>query len=158
MNTVQIFKLVASLILTLGVGAIAGIFTSSAVTGWYATLHKPSFNPPDWLFGPVWTVLYIIMGISLFMIWNLEPSKERNIALLLFMVQLIVNFCWSFIFFHFKLIGPALIDIIILWISLVVMLILIYMIKPLAAYINIPYFLWVSFASVLNGAYYFLNR
>jgi len=158
MNTVQIFKLVASLILTLGVGAIAGIFTSSAVTGWYATLHKPSFNPPDWLFGPVWTVLYIIMGISLFMIWNLEPSKERNIALLLFMVQLIVNFCWSFIFFHFKLIGPALFDIIILWISLVVMLILFYMIKPLAAYINIPYFLWVSFASVLNGAYYFLNR
>jgi tryptophan-rich sensory protein len=158
MNTAQIIKLVASLILTLGVGAIAGIFTSSAVTGWYATLHKPSFNPPDWLFGPVWTVLYIIMGISLFMIWKIEPSKERNIALWVFMIQLIVNFCWSFIFFHFKLIGPALIDIIVLWISIVVMLVMFYMIKPLAAYLNIPYLLWVSFASILNGAYYFLNR
>jgi len=158
MNTAQIIKLVASLILTLGVGAIAGIFTSSAVTGWYATLNKPSFSPPNWLFGPVWTVLYIIMGISLFMIWKLEPSRERNIALLIFMVQLVLNFCWSFIFFHFKLIGPALIDIIFLWISIVVMLILFYTIKPWAAYLNIPYFLWVSFASILNGAYYFLNR
>jgi translocator protein len=158
MNSVQIFKLIASLILTLGVGAIAGIFTSSSVTGWYAGLNKPSFNPPNWLFGPVWTVLYIIMGISLFMIWKIEPSKERNIALLIFMVQLIFNFCWSFIFFHFKLIGPALIDIIVLWISIVVMLILFYTIKPLAAYLNIPYLLWVSFASILNGAYYFLNR
>ena len=158
MNTTLIIKLVTSLILTLGVGAIAGIFTSSAVTGWYTTLHKPSFNPPDWLFGPVWTVLYIIMGISLFMIWKLEPSRERNIALLLFMFQLIANFCWSFIFFHFKLIGPALIDIIVLWISIVVMLVMFYTIKPLAAYLNIPYLLWVSFASILNGAYYFLNR
>ena len=115
MNAAQLIKLIASLILTLGVGGIAGIFTASAVSGWYASLNRPSFSPPNWLFGPVWTMLYILMGISLFLIWNLEPSKERNLALIIFMVQLLFNFCWSFIFFHFKMIGPALVDIVVLW-------------------------------------------
>jgi len=158
MNTVQLFKLVASLVLTLGVGAIAGKFTASSVQGWYAGLNKPSFNPPNWLFGPVWTVLYIILGISLFLIWNLEPSQERNLAIGVFLIQLIFNFCWSFIFFQFKMIGPALVDIVVLWLTIVGMLILFYMIKPLAAYMNIPYLLWVTFATILNTAYYFLNK
>ena len=158
MNTAQIIKLAVSLLLTLGVGAIAGIFTSAAVPGWYASLNRPSFNPPNWLFGPVWTVLYIVLGISLFLIWNLEPSKARNLAMIVFMVQLIFNFCWSFIFFYFKMIGPALIDIAILWISIVIMLILFYKLKPLAVYLNIPYLLWVTFASILNTAYYLINK
>ena len=158
MNTAQIIKLAISMILTLGVGAIAGMFTASGVSGWYATLNRPSFSPPNWLFGPVWTALYTLLGISLFLIWNIEPSKERNIALIVFFVQLFFNFCWSFIFFHFKMIGPALIDIIILWVSIFVMLLMFYKIRSLAAYLNIPYLLWVSFATILNGAYYFLNR
>jgi translocator protein len=157
MNKSQIFKLLASLTLPLGIGAIAGIFTSQAVPVWYATLNRPSFNPPNWLFGPVWTTLYILMGISLFLIWKQDKSKERNFAILSFIIQLTLNFAWSFIFFYFNRIGLALVDIILLWIGIVMMLVLFYRIKLIAAYINIPYLLWVSFASILNASYFLLN-
>ena len=158
MNASQIIKLLISLALTLGTGAIAGIFTASAVPEWYAALNRPSFSPPNWLFGPVWTILYILLGISLFLIWNLDASKARNMAILFFIIQLALNFCWSFIFFYSKMIGFALVEIVVLWIMIIIMLILFYRIKPMAAYINIPYILWVTFASILNAAYYFLNR
>jgi len=158
MKAKQISKFAASLLLPLGIGAIAGIFTSKAIPGWYASLNQPSFNPPNWVFGPVWTTLYIIMGISLFLIWKLDVGKERNQAILVFMLQLFLNFCWSFFFFYFKIIGIALIDIVALWIMIVIMLIRFYKLKPLAAYINIPYLLWVTFATALNAAYFFLNR
>jgi len=157
MKANQIIKLVASLLLPLGIGGIAGIFTTDAIPGWYATLHQPSFNPPNWVFGPVWTTLYIIMGISLFLIWKLPASRERNQAILIFMVQLLLNFCWSFFFFYFKMIGLALIDILALWIMILIMLVRFYKLKPIAAYINIPYLLWVTFATALNIAYFFLN-
>jgi tryptophan-rich sensory protein len=157
MKSNQILKLVASLLLPLGIGGIAGIFTTDAIPGWYATLHQPSFNPPNWVFGPVWTTLYIIMGISLFLIWKLPASRERNQAILIFMVQLLLNFCWSFFFFYFKMIGLALIDILALWIMILIMLVSFYKLKPIAAYINIPYLLWVTFATALNIAYFFLN-
>ena len=150
-------KLIASLLLPLTVGGIAGMFTSEAIPGWYATLNQPSFNPPTWVFGPVWTTLYILMGISLFMLWKLPASKERNKAIGVFGVQLFLNFCWSFFFFHFKMIGLALIDIVALWIMIVMMLVCFYRLKPLAAIINIPYLLWVSFATALNTAYFLLN-
>lgn len=158
MNKSQIFKLIASLLLPLGVGAIAGMFTAEAVPEWYASLNRPSFSPPNRVFGPVWTTLYILMGISLFLIWKLSPGKERNLAITAFMVQLFLNFLWSFLFFYFQMIGLALIEIILLWISIVVMLVLFYKIKPLAAYLNIPYLLWVTFATMLTAGYYFLNR
>jgi tryptophan-rich sensory protein len=158
MQSKQILKLIVSLLLPLGIGGIAGMFTSEAVPGWYTSLNQPSFNPPNWVFGPVWTTLYIIMGISLFLIWKLPASKERNLAILLFMLQLFLNFCWSFFFFYFKMIGVALVDIIALSIMIVVMLVHFYKIKPIAAYINIPYLLWVTFATVLNTSYFFLNR
>lgn len=157
MSKLQIIKLIVSIIVPLGLGSIAGIFTAQSVPEWYATLNRPSFNPPNWIFGPVWTMLYILMGISLFLIWKLEISKERNLAILVFMLQLLLNFGWSFIFFYFNMIGLALIEIILLWIFIVIMLALFYKIKPIAAYINIPYLLWVSFATVLNGSYYILN-
>lgn len=158
MNKSQIFKLLASLALPLGLGAIAGLFTAEAVPEWYETLNRPSFNPPNWLFGPVWTTLFLLMGISLFLIWKQNAGKERNLAILVFMLQLLLNFGWSFIFFYFNIIGFALIEIILLWISIVIMLVLFYKIKPIAAYINIPYLLWVTFAAILNASYYFLNR
>lgn len=157
MSKLQIIKLIVSIIVPLGLGSIAGIFTAQSVPEWYATLNRPSFNPPNWIFGPVWTMLYILMGISLFLIWKLEISKERNLAILVFMFQLFLNFGWSFIFFCFNMIGLALIEITLLWIFIVIMLVLFYKIKPIAAYINIPYLLWVSFATVLIGSYYFLN-
>ncbi len=157
MKKQNIIKLAISLILPLAVGSIAGIFTSQAIPQWYASLNRPSFNPPNWVFGPVWTTLYILMGISLFLIWKQNASKERNRAILFFSIQLLLNFAWSFIFFYFKMIGFALIEIIVLWISIVYMLFLFYKIKPVAAYLNIPYLLWVSFATILTAGYYLLN-
>jgi benzodiazapine receptor len=158
MNKSIILKLIVSLILPLGIGAFAGIFTMDAIPGWYETLNQPSFNPPNWVFGPVWTTLYLLMGISLFLIWKQRVSKERNRAILVFMIQLILNFCWSFLFFYYHQLGFAFVEIVLLWLSIVTMILLFYKIKPLAAYINIPYLLWVTFATILNAAYYFLNR
>lgn len=158
MNRSQIFKLFVSLALPLALGAIAGLYTADAIPGWYKTLNRPSFNPPDWLFGPVWTTLYILMGISLFLIWKQSASKERNLAIFVFLLQQALNFGWSFIFFYFNRIGFALIEIILLWINIIIMLVLFYKIKPIASYINIPYLIWVTFATILNAGYYLLNR
>ena len=158
MKAVNIVKLLISIILPLSIGAIAGIFTAKSIPEWYATLNQPSFNPPNWIFGPVWTTLYLIMGISFFLIWKLESGRERNQAIVIFWVQMLLNFGWSFFFFYFNMIGLALIDILLLWITIVLMITRFYKLKPLAAYLNIPYLLWVSFATMLNAAYFFLNR
>jgi len=158
MKTTHIWKLIISILLPLLIGAIAGMYTAQAVPEWYNELKQPSFNPPGWIFGPVWTTLYIVMGFSFFLIWKLEPGKKRNQAILIYFVQLLLNFGWSFFFFYFKMIGIALIEIIVLWSAIVFMLNRFYKLKPLAAYLNIPYLLWVTFAAVLNAAYFFLNR
>ena len=150
-------KLIISVLLPLSVGAIAGMFTSQAVPIWYASLNRPSFSPPNWVFGPVWTTLYILLGISFFLIWKEEASKVRDLAIKVFLIQMLLNFAWSFLFFYFNLIGAALIEIILLWISIAAMIYLFYKIKPFAAYMNIPYLLWVSFATILNAGYYLLN-
>jgi translocator protein len=153
----DITKLVIAILIPLALGAIAGRFTAQAVPDWFASLNRPSFSPPNWIFGPVWTVLYILLGISLFLIWKQIPSKQRNNALWIFSLQMFLNFIWSFVFFYFHQIGLALIVIIGLWISIIFMLISFYKIKPLAAYLNMPYLLWVTFASVLNAGYFILN-
>jgi tryptophan-rich sensory protein len=158
MTRSQFLKLFLSVVLPVGIGGIAGLFTAEAVPGWYSTLNQPSFNPPNWIFGPVWTTLYLLMGISLFLVWKENYSHERNIAIVVFLIQLTLNFAWSLIFFHFKMIGLALVEIILLWISILSMLFIFYRIKPVAAYINIPYLLWVAFATMLNASYYILNR
>ena len=157
MSVTSVFKLLSSLALTLAVGATAGRFTAAAIPDWYATLNKPSFNPPNWLFAPVWTALYVVLGVSLFLIWTLPPDRARKYALTAFSVQLFLNFSWSFLFFYFKTIGLALAEIIVLWVTIIVMIILFRNARPVAAYINIPYLLWVSFAAILNAAYYMLN-
>lgn len=157
MKRSDLIKLVISILIPLALGAIAGRFTAQAVPEWFASLNRPSFSPPNWLFGPVWTILYILLGISLFLIWKQIPSKERNKALWIFSIQMFLNFIWSFVFFYFNQIGLALIVIVCLWFSIVLMLIRFYKIKPLAAYLNIPYLLWITFASILNAGYYILN-
>ena len=157
MKISHIIKLIISILLPLSVGAIAGMFTSQAVPTWYASLNRPFFSPPNWVFGPVWTTLYILLGISFFLIWKEEATKARDLAIKVFLIQMLLNFAWSFIFFYFNLIGAALIEIILLWISIVLMIYLFYKIKPFSAYLNFPYLLWVSFATILNAGYYFLN-
>ena len=149
-------KLILSILLPLIIGGISGYFTASNIESWYVNLNKPSFNPPNYLFGPVWTTLYILMGISFFLILNsAKANKNRLIAIYLF--QLVLNFLWSFIFFKFHALGIAAIEIILLWFSILYMIIMFYKTNKWAALINIPYLLWVSFASVLNISIYLLN-
>ncbi len=149
--------LILCILFTLFVGALSGIATSDSITGWFTTLNKPFFNPPNYLFGPVWTTLYILMGISFYLILNQKENEFRKKAIAIFLVQLFLNFCWSFLFFKFQLLGIALIEIILIWISIIIMIIVFYKINKTAALIQIPYLLWVSFASVLNGAIWWLN-
>jgi len=150
-------KLIGCILLTLSVGGISGAATASGINDWFMALNKPFFNPPNYLFGPVWTSLYLLMGISLFLILQ-SPLKElKRKALLIFAIQLSLNFLWSFLFFKFQLIGWAFIEIILILISILAMIIVFYKIDRIAAVLQIPYLLWVSFASVLNGAIWWLN-
>lgn len=158
MDKAKLFKLLVSLILPIGLGSMAGIFTAKAIPEWYATLNKPSFNPPGYLFGPVWTALYILMGISMFLIWNTPKTKLRQKALTVFGVQLFFNFWWSILFFFFHLIFLSVVDILLIWCLIIYMITLFKKIKPVATYLQVPYLLWVTFATVLNISIYYLNR
>jgi len=153
----SIFKFLTSLFVPLALGYIAGQYTSEAVPGWFAALNKPSFNPPGWVFGPVWTLLYILMGLSFFHIWIKPRIKERTVAKIIYIVQLLLNFAWSFLFFYYQQLGWALVEITFLWLVIVFMLFRFYKVKMMAAWLNVPYLLWVSFATALTAAYYFLN-
>ncbi len=150
-------KLILCIALPLLAGGLSGYITSSNINTWYATLNKPSFNPPNYIFGPVWTILYTLMGISFYIVINKANKKDRLKLAGIFVIQLTLNFFWSIIFFKSHQIGIALIEILILWISIVVMLILFYKTSKLASLINIPYLLWVSFATILNYSFYILN-
>ena len=145
------------LLIPLLIGGLSGFATASSINDWFRALVKPSFNPPNWIFGPVWTTLYILMGISAFVIWNTPATKIRSQALTLFWVQLILNFCWSFLFFYFKQIGFALVEIGLMWVSILSMILAFRQVSPIAAWMNLPYLAWVSFASVLNFALWKLN-
>ncbi len=148
-------KLILCILLPLLVGGVSGYFTSQSIPNRYLYLNKPSFNPPNYLFGPVWTLQYILMGISFYLVIN-----KPNVNWLLvgvFITQLILNFFWSFIFFNAHNLGLALVEIIILWASILAMIILFYKTNKWAAILNIPYLLWVSFATLLNYSIYSLN-
>jgi len=131
-------KLFYSLLITLGVGFASGFATASSIGGWYAQLNKPSFNPPNWIFAPVWTLLYILMGISLSMIWKKPASLYKSNALWLFFIQLFLNFCWSFLFFNFHKIGLSLVDISLLWIFIVLTIIAFSKLDKTAAWLLVP--------------------
>ena len=152
-----VFKIIIAVVVCLAVGGLSGFATTDAIEGWYATINKPSFNPPNWIFGPVWTTLYILMGISLYFIVQQPASKTKTQALVVFGVQLFLNFWWSIIFFTFKDLLFALIEIIVLWIFIAAMIYLFRKLKPIAGYLQIPYLLWVSFATLLTYSIWMLN-
>ena len=139
-------------------GSLSGLAIADNISTWYSTLNKPSFNPPNYLFGPVWSVLYILMGIGLYLILQTPKSAMRNKSIMLFAVQLILNLSWSFVFFNAQSPLTALIIIGILWIAILMMMIYFHTVSPIASYLQIPYLLWVSFASVLNAAIWLLNK
>lgn len=150
-------KLILSLISIVGLGSLGGIFTIAEIPTWYAGLNKPSFNPPNWIFGPMWTTLYVLMGISFYLIWRLPVSVIRKKAIRVFVIQFALNFCWSIIFFSLHEIGWAFIEIIAMWVFILLTIIQFRKLSTLAAILLIPYLLWVSFASILNGSIWQLN-
>ncbi|MFN5345825.1 MAG: TspO/MBR family protein [Bacteroidota bacterium] len=150
-------KLIIAILLPMVVGGFSGFLTANSINDWYTTLHQPSFNPPNWVFGPVWTTLYLLMGISLYRIWILPVSAERNFAIGVFFGQMILNFFWSLIFFRWHLIGTALAEIILMWVMIASMIHLFKKLDKAAGLMNVPYLLWVTFATVLNAAYFVLN-
>lgn len=157
MVNTKLMKFVLSILITLATGAVAAFATVHSIDTWYASLTKPFFNPPNWLFGPVWGLLYILMGMALYLIWKLPASKNRNSSLIFFFVQLLFNFLWSFIFFYFHAIAFALFDIIILWVMILLTIILFSRLNKKASWLLVPYISWVSFATILNIYIFNLN-
>lgn len=133
------------------VGALSGFATQSSVDTWYSTLNKPSFNPPNWIFAPVWTVLYILMGVAAGVVWGYGYYHKRvKTALYFFGFQLLLNASWSIVFFGLQLPLPALVILLILLILIVMTIRRFYIVNRTAAYLMIPYLLWVLFAGILN--------
>lgn len=139
-------------------GIIGSFSTRSSVSNWYLELNKPMFNPPNWIFGPVWITLYTLMGVSLYLIW-VKGYQKKNIrgAVQLFLIHLVVNTVWSMVFFGLKNLGLALLVIGILWLMIVFLIKIFWKIDSRASYLLIPYLLWVSFAAVLNYSIWILN-
>ena len=148
-------KLIISILLSLSAGAIGSIFTFRSIPTWYNTLNKPAFNPPNWLFGPVWTTLYILIGISVYLVWT--NKKKNTTAFIIFGTQLFLNALWSILFFGLKNPLIAFIEIILLLAAILYTIIIFYKIDKNAAYLLIPYLFWVSFASILNFSIFYLN-
>lgn len=182
MRVSNLFKLVIAIGVSMGAGAIGSFFTTPAIqSGWYATLIKPTLNPPGWVFGPVWTTLYVLMGISLFLVWSHDwkvvnplwkksgkawnPWSERlwrgdwqkaNV-IAIFTIQLLLNIKWSLVFFALHSPMLAFLVIIALWISILYTIINFYRISKPAAWLLVPYILWVTFAIYLNYSIWMLN-
>lgn len=154
----RIKKLIFSIFICLFAGFIGSFFTSPAIPTWYATLQKPSFTPPNWIFFPVWTSLFIMMGISLFLVWQKGREDQKvKTALYVFAVQLVLNALWSAAFFGLRSPLAGLLEIIILWILILATILSFMKISRTAAYLLIPYILWVSFAAILNFSIWRLN-
>ena len=152
------FRLIVALAVCQLAGAIGAAFTSPAIPTWYAWLQKPSFSPPDWLFAPVWGTLYVLIGVAVWLVWK----KGTNInavrwALWLFLLQLSLNSLWSIIFFGFRNVGGALVEIGIMWLAIAATIVAFFRVSRPAAYLLVPYFLWVTFAAILNHAIWMLN-
>ena len=136
---------------------LGGYFAFTSVETWYQTLNKPSFNPPDWVFGPVWTTLYVLMGISIWLIWRKKPSKNRTIGIRIFWLQLFFNIFWTYLFFGIQRIDLGFFEIIFLILLILINIIYFLKINTAAGYLLIPYFIWVLYASLLTYNIWILN-
>jgi tryptophan-rich sensory protein len=141
----------------LAVELISGRFTASSVGTWYVGLNKPTWTPPGWVFGPVWTALYISMGVAAWIVWRERSSSFAHAALWMFGLQLALNGLWSFVFFGLRQPGWGLVDIGLLWASLAATTFLFFRVNSTAGLLLVPYLLWVSFASMLNYSIWRMN-
>ena len=156
----KISKILVVVVTCLVVGYFSGMVTRSAITTWYPTLVKPSFNPPNWIFAPVWTILYIMMGVAGGMVWNRIEQDAENVkkAFMFFIIQLALNAIWSLLFFYLHNPFLALIEIVLLWLMIFETYTQFKKIDKVAGMLLVPYLVWVSFAMVLNGSIWWLNR
>lgn len=154
----KVLKFIISIIICQSAGIFGSLFTIEAVPDWYATLTKPAFTPPSWVFGPVWISLYFLMGISLYIVWTSESkTKTRKVFFIVFGIQLILNALWSLLFFGLKSPSLGLVDIILLDIMVIITIIYAKSISKFAAILLIPYLVWIIIASILNFAILLLN-
>lgn len=157
-DTKEIIRLIVSIVIVFLAGAVGTVSTLKEITTWYTSLVKPSWTPPNWAFGPVWTTLYVLIGISLYLVWREGLNrKDVRIALVVFAVQLILNMVWSLVFFGTHNIFGGLVLVILLWISILANIIVFYRISRPAGVILIPYLIWVTIASYLNYSVFVLN-
>ncbi|OPY35697.1 MAG: TspO/MBR family protein [Methanoregula sp. PtaU1.Bin051] len=151
-------KLAAALLFCIIAGSLGSLVTVTRPGSWYALLAKPSFQPPNWVFAPVWTVLFFLMGTALYLVWETGIGKPGvRYALYLFFVQFAFNILWSFLFFGLRSPLLGLLDIIVLWCMILATIMAFYKVRKSAVYLLLPYFAWVSFATILNAGIYFLN-
>jgi benzodiazapine receptor len=156
----QTVRFIIALMVCFGASGLGALFMSNdAVGNWYEQLQKPSITPPDWVFGPAWTILYIMMSISVFLVWNkgLDHPKVK-LAICIFLIQLTLNAAWTPMFFGFHLIFLALIDIVLLFIAILITIFAFKGISFWASMLLLPYLLWVGFATILNAMIWNLNR
>lgn len=151
-------KIIIAIVVCQMAGILGTFFTAPAIDTWYATLAKPDFSPPNWLFAPAWTLLYTLMGISVYLVWQKGVAKkEVRAALVFFGIQLALNALWSPLFFGLKNLGLAFAEIILMWGFILATIIKFYRLDRRAAYFLLPYLAWVSFASLLNYSLWKLN-
>ena len=146
-----------SIAICLGAGGLGAIATTPEIDGWYRTLAKPTWNPPDSVFGPVWTTLFILMAIAAWLVWKREGFKHAAVPMTLFGVQLALNVSWSWIFFGMHQPGWAFVEIVILWLAIVATTVAFFRSSKIAGWLLVPYLAWVSFAAVLNFTIWQLN-
>jgi translocator protein len=151
------FKLLVSLAIPLIIGFLGSFFTSSSVDSWYKTINKPFFNPPNWIFGPVWTFLFILIGLSFYFIWIKGFGKDKAKTIIIFSLQMFFNLLWSFLFFGLKSPLLGLFGIIILLFFILANIFVFYKISKIAGLLLLPYFFWVCFAFILNISIVILN-
>jgi len=153
----QIIALIIFLALCFGAAAIGGLFTAKSVTTWYTTINKPAWTPPNWIFGPVWSLLYLMMAISGWLVWKNGGWEQQSFILVLFIVQLVLNVGWSGLFFGLRVPGWAVLELVVLWGMILWYTLASIKVVPWAGILFIPYLLWVTFAGALNFAVWRLN-
>lgn len=151
----QWLALAGFILVPLAIGMIGGLATAPSIDSWYRTIAKPDWTPPDWVFGPVWTVLYIMMGIAAWLVWKTRDRVAP--AMVLFGVQLALNLAWSLLFFGARSPGLALIEVVFLWTSVLLTMLAFFGRQSTAGWLFVPYLAWVSFAAVLNFVIWMMN-
>ncbi len=156
-NEKQILTFLGFLLITFCAAFVGNFFTTSNISNWYIFLDKPFFSPPNWLFGPVWTILYFLMTFSAFLVWREKENSKRKIALIFYFIQLVLNSIWSIIFFGLKNLGLAFFEMLALWFFIFLTIIYFFRIKKFSGYLLLPYIFWVSFALILNLTIWLIN-